>query len=74
LNFVPRVKVPTLMVNGTYDFGLPVETSLKPMLAMLGVPDEDKKLFLYEGDHIPRANEVVRVTLDWLDKYLGQPR
>jgi pimeloyl-ACP methyl ester carboxylesterase len=74
LNFVPRSKVPTLMINGTYDFGLPVETSVKPMLALLGAPEEDKKLFLFDGDHIPRANEIVRVTLDWLDRYLGAPR
>jgi dienelactone hydrolase len=74
LNFLPRSKVPTLMINGTYDFGLPVETSVKPMLAWMGAPEEDKKLFLFDGDHIPRANEVVRVTLDWLDRYLGVPR
>jgi tRNA A-37 threonylcarbamoyl transferase component Bud32/dienelactone hydrolase len=74
LNFVPRAQVPVLMVNGKYDFSLPVETSVKPMLALLGAPEQDKQLFLYEGDHIPRANEVVRVTLDWLDRYLGAPR
>jgi pimeloyl-ACP methyl ester carboxylesterase len=71
LNFLPRSKVPTLMINGTYDFGIPVETSAKPMLAWMGAPEEDKKLYLFEGDHIPRANDVVRVTLDWLDQYLG---
>jgi serine/threonine protein kinase/pimeloyl-ACP methyl ester carboxylesterase len=74
INFLPRSKVPTLMINGKYDFGLPVETSVKPMLDWMGAPDEDKKLYLFDGDHIPPANEIVRVTLDWLDRYLGAPR
>jgi len=74
INFLPRSKVPTLMVNGRYDFGLPVETSVKPMLAWLGASDEDKKLYLHDGDHIPHANEIVRVTLDWLDRYMGTPK
>lgn len=74
INYLPRSKVPTLMINGKYDFGLPVETSVKPMLAWMGAPEEDKKLYIFEGDHVPSANEIVHVTLDWLDRYLGAPR
>jgi tRNA A-37 threonylcarbamoyl transferase component Bud32 len=74
LNFLPRSTLPTLMVNGRYDFTLPVDTAVRPMLARLGTPEKDKELYLFEGDHIPRANDVVRVTLDWLDCYMGVPR
>ncbi len=73
LNFVSRVNTPVLMVNGRHDFSLPLRTSVEPMLELLGTPAADKKLFLLEGDHVPRANEVVRVTLDWFDRYLGDP-
>jgi dienelactone hydrolase len=73
INFLPRSKVPTLMINGKYDFGLPVETSVKPMLDWMGAAEADKKLYIFDGDHVPRANEIVRVTLDWLDRYLGAP-
>ncbi|MHC4429983.1 MAG: SUMF1/EgtB/PvdO family nonheme iron enzyme, partial [Planctomycetota bacterium] len=71
LHFAPRSTVPVLMINGDNDFITPVETSAKPMLRFQGAPDADKRLVLLEGGHVPPMNEVVRVTLDWLDRYLG---
>jgi hypothetical protein len=38
---------------------------------LLGTPDEDKDLILYETDHIPLRTEYIKETLAWLDKYLG---
>ena len=42
-NFVPRVKIPVLMLNGQLRPYFPVETSQKPMFDWLGTPEEDKK-------------------------------
>jgi cephalosporin-C deacetylase-like acetyl esterase len=70
-NYVRRVKVPTIMLNGKYDAILPPELSQRPMFDLLGTPDEHKKYLLYETDHIPPRNEYIRETLAWLDKYLG---
>lgn len=70
-NYVRRVKVPTIMLNGKYDAILPPELSQRPMFELLGTPDEHKKYLLYETDHIPPRNEYIRETLAWLDKYLG---
>jgi len=70
-NFLPRNTTPTLMVNGRYDFDLKLETSVEPMLRLLAAPDEDKHLVVLEADHLPKLNDVVRETLDWLDRYLG---
>jgi serine/threonine protein kinase len=71
-NFAPRSTVPTLMINGRKDFGAPVETNIRPMFEMLGTPDQDKRLVLLDGGHVPAApNEVIREVLDWLDLYLG---
>jgi dienelactone hydrolase len=69
LNYVTRVKTPTLMLNGRYDNAL--ETGIKPMFDLLGTAAEHKQLKLYETDHIPPRNEFVKETLAWLDKYLG---
>ena len=69
LNYVTRVKVPTLMLNGRYDAGL--EIGIKPMFDLLGTPSEHKQLKLYDTDHIPPRNEYIKETLAWLDKYLG---
>ena len=71
INYVTRVKTPTLMLNGQYDSILPVETSQRPMFDFLGTPAEHKQWKLYETDHIPPRNEFIKETLAWLDKYLG---
>ena len=36
LNFAPRVRVPTLMVNGRSDFGTLLETQQRPLFRLLG--------------------------------------
>jgi pimeloyl-ACP methyl ester carboxylesterase len=71
INYVARVKIPTLMLNGKYDFTLPLETYVKPMYELLGTPDQHKVLKVYETDHFIPRNEVIKETLAWLDRYLG---
>ena len=71
INYVTRVKIPTLMLSGKYDSLLPYETSVKPLFDLLGTPDEHKELKLYETDHIPPRNEFIKEILVWLDRYLG---
>ena len=71
INYVGRVKTPTLMLNGKYDTIYPLESAIKPMFDLLGTPAEHKRLILYDTDHIPPINEMIRETLAWLDKYLG---
>ncbi|MCJ7485196.1 MAG: protein kinase, partial [Candidatus Aminicenantes bacterium] len=71
INYVTRVKIPTLSLNGRYDSNRPYETFVKPLIDLLGTPEEDKELKLYDTDHIPPRNEFVKEILAWLDKYLG---
>jgi tRNA A-37 threonylcarbamoyl transferase component Bud32 len=71
INYVTRVKIPTLMIGGRYDSYYNYEKSIKPMYDLLGTPDEHKELKLYETDHIPPKNEFIKEILDWLDRYLG---
>ncbi|MGB3861581.1 MAG: protein kinase [Candidatus Aminicenantaceae bacterium] len=71
INYVTRVKTPTLMINGRYDSAFVYETSIKPLFDLLGTPDEHKELKLYETDHIPPRIEFIKETLAWLDHYLG---
>ena len=74
LNYVTRVKQPTLMLNGEYDVNLPFEMTVKPMYELLGTPEEDKNIELYDTDHFVPRNELIRETLKWLDRYLGPVR
>jgi eukaryotic-like serine/threonine-protein kinase len=71
LSFAPRVRIPVLMINGRYDFIFPLETSQKPMFRLLGTPEKDKRHLLFDAGHIPPRKEIIRGTLDWLDRYLG---
>jgi eukaryotic-like serine/threonine-protein kinase len=72
INFAPRVRVPTLMINGRYDFELPIETAQRPLFDLLGPPSEDKNHVVLEGGHLPwRRQELIDQVLAWLDRYLG---
>ena len=70
-NYVSRVRIPTLMLNGRYDTAFPYEMSAKPMFDLLGTPPEQKELKVYDTDHTIPDSEFVKETLRWLDKYLG---
>jgi formylglycine-generating enzyme required for sulfatase activity/dienelactone hydrolase len=69
INYVTRVRIPTLMLNGIYDDG--INEWIKPAFELLGTPPADKRLILYETDHIPPRAEYIKESLRWLDKYLG---
>jgi dienelactone hydrolase len=73
-NFAPRLKTPTLMVNGRYDFTFSLERSQTPLFKMLGAPSADKRHVVMETPHDVRADRplLVREVLGWLDKYLGR--
>jgi eukaryotic-like serine/threonine-protein kinase len=73
-NFAPRVRVPVLMLNGEHDIVFPLETAQKPLFDLLGTPPTDKRHYTYPASHVVPRNDVIKETLDWLDRYLGPVR
>ena len=71
VNYVPRIKMPVLMLNGRYDMSLNYETAVKPFYDLLGTPDEDKHVHLYETDHFVPKSEMIKETLNFLDHCFG---
>jgi formylglycine-generating enzyme required for sulfatase activity/dienelactone hydrolase/predicted Ser/Thr protein kinase len=71
LNFITRVRLPVLMLNGRYDHFFPVDSSQVPFFRLLGTPGKDKKQIIYETGHAVPRKDFIRESLDWLDKYLG---
>ena len=69
--FLPRVKKPTLMINGRFDslFGL---EAIMSMYNLLGTPGDEKKLVLFESDHLAPMADVISETNLWLDQQLGE--
>ena len=71
LNYAPRVRIPTLLLNGRYDFGTPFETEQRPLFALPGPPVENKRRAVFEAGHVLPIADVAREILPWLDRYLG---
>ena len=70
-NFMPRVTIPVLLINGTNDFTVP-PAARRRFLELLGTPPAHKKLVELEGGHVPvDTRQFFREALDWYDKYLG---
>ena len=74
LNFAPHVKAPVLMLNGRYDFLWPPRISQEPMFRLLGTPTEHKRRVVYDTGHDVPRTEMIKESLNWLDKYLGPVR
>ena len=71
INYITRVKVPTLIMNGKYDANFPLETNARIFFDLLGTPDKDKRLFLIDSGHNFYKRTSVAPFLDWCDKYFG---
>ena len=71
INFAPRDKIPTLMINGRYDFIFPEDSSQRPLFSFLGTPGKDKRYVVLECGHVPPPDLLIKEALDWLDRYLG---
>ena len=71
INYITRVKQPTLILNGELDFFFPAETSQKPMFELLGSASADKKRLVFPGGHSVPRTEMIKESLGWLDRYLG---
>jgi cephalosporin-C deacetylase-like acetyl esterase len=70
INFAPRIRMPTLMLNGRYDF-IFTEPSQQQLFRLLGAPPEHKRLVTVELGHVVRTEIRAKETLAWLDRYLG---
>ena len=72
INFAPRVRIPTLIVDGRDDFVFPRELSQEPFYRLLGTHAKHKRLAVFDGGHSVPRHHLIRESLDWLDRYLGR--
>ena len=73
VNFAPRQRIPTLMINGHDDFLYSVDAQQKPLFNLLGAPRDQKKHLILDGvGHMPPPRaDVIREVIEWFDTYLG---
>jgi hypothetical protein len=69
--FLPRVTIPTLMINGRFDSVWRIDHEIKNMYELLGTSAEEKRLVLFDSDHLAPKKDLVREALSFLDEYFG---
>ena len=57
-------------IGGTYTDEI-LQKSVLPFYNMLGTPEKDKHLVVYNTDHYIPKDEMIMEVLNWLDKYFG---
>ena len=74
-NFAPRVRVPTLMINGRTTSTTRWRRPSCRSSACSACAPEHKRHAPLQGGHIPdNLNDLLREALDWFDRYLGPVR
>ncbi len=71
VDFAPRLKAPTLLVAGKFDW---IFVGKDALVKLLGAPKDDKRVVLLDTAHdvSEKRDDLVRAVLAWLDKYLGK--
>jgi predicted esterase len=71
LHYLPRVRQPTLLFSGEYDYVAPLGFQ-KALYEHLGTPMNDKKHVIFPIEHeLPPRSALMTLGVDWLDRYLG---
>ena len=73
-NFLPRVRLPVLMLNGQSDSFFP-PLSRETFYGLLGSPAAEKTSIEVPGaGHVAPRSDMMAEILAWLDRYLGPVR
>jgi pimeloyl-ACP methyl ester carboxylesterase len=70
--YTPHVKMPVLMINGSYDTIFSVKSSQLPMFRHLGSSDKQHKFL--PTSHVVPADQGVSIADEWLKTRLGPGR
>jgi dienelactone hydrolase len=73
INYISRIKAPTLILNGRYDGNFPLNTNVVHFYNLLGTPEMDKHLYLIDAGHNFYKKDRIKPILEWCDKYFGPP-
>ncbi|MBL7113840.1 MAG: SUMF1/EgtB/PvdO family nonheme iron enzyme [Bacteroidales bacterium] len=70
IDYLPRVKIPMLLLGGKFDFDYTMEQQ-KAFYDLLGTPEGDKKWIVYESTHYIPRKDLINESVSWLDNYFG---
>jgi tRNA A-37 threonylcarbamoyl transferase component Bud32/dienelactone hydrolase len=70
--YLPRNRIPTLLIAGRTDYICPVETHQKPLIRLSAAAPKDKRHVILSSGHAPWPfQDVIKEVVPWLDRYLG---
>ena len=71
VDFAPRLKAPTLLIAGRFDW---IFLGKDALLRMLDARAADKKVVMFDTAHdvSEQRADLVREVVAWLDKYFGK--
>jgi pimeloyl-ACP methyl ester carboxylesterase len=72
VHYLPRNRIPTLLIAGRDDYIVPVETNQRPLIRLLGTAPRDKHHVILDAGHGVDLQDVIREVVPWLDRYLGR--
>jgi dienelactone hydrolase len=70
-DFLPRIKAPTLLISGKFDW---IFLGKEALMRLLGTPAADKKAVTLDTAHdvTEKSADLQREVVAWLDKYFGR--
>lgn len=75
-NFVPRIDIPILSINGEHDYRYYEEARVSPLVDLLGTPKEHQRHMRFPGGHgmygVFHHQARTHIT-EWFDRYFGPP-
>ena len=74
IDYAPRIHVPTMLLNGRYDFATPIDTAQRPLFDALGTAPDQKQHVVLETGHAMTIDDAAAAVLPWFDRYLGPVR
>ncbi len=74
IDYAPRIRMPTMLLNGRYDFGVPLDTAQRPLFEAFGTRPDQKRHVILEAGHALSVEDAASATLPWFDRHLGPVR
>ena len=65
--YAARIKMPTLLLNGRYDYFFPYQSSQLPLYNLLNLDNENKRHVVVEEAHYVPSHIAVEETLNWVN-------
>ena len=65
--YAARIKMPTLLLNGRYDYFFPYQSSQLPLYNLLNLDKENKRHVVVEEAHYVPQHLVIEETLNWIN-------